>query len=46
MQLVRQRAAATLNYADTLPNCLRASYHDASQRSATSPGGCAQDVIL
>ena len=40
MQIVRRQAAATLNYADTLPNCLRIAYHDSSERYSTSPGGC------
>ena len=40
MQIVRRQAAATLNYADTLPNCLRIAYHDSSERNSTSPGGC------
>ncbi|CAL8464779.1 g4314 [Coccomyxa elongata] len=28
--MVRQAAAQTLNYADTLPNCLRLTFHDSS----------------
>lgn len=39
MQLVRRAASRTLNYADTLPNCLRAAFHDAAERDVGKDAG-------
>ncbi|CAL5220019.1 g1965 [Coccomyxa viridis] len=45
MQMVRQQAGGTLNFADTLPNCLRIAYHDSSARNTTSPGGANGSIM-
>lgn len=39
MKMVREEAAATLNYADTLPNCMRAAFHDPSERDPVNKAG-------
>ncbi len=43
--MVRQAASQTLNYADTLPNCLRLTFHDSSERYNNS-GGCVKPLLF
>ncbi|KAK9917153.1 hypothetical protein WJX75_001354 [Coccomyxa subellipsoidea] len=46
MQLVRRAASRTLNYADTLPNCLRAAFHDAAERDVGKDAGGANGSLM